>query len=559
MPVFGLPGVHGHMYLSVSLHPGYGKYRLVWGRNVQGLFFMKFTGILVILAVFLCIPAAGAAEVALSTPQSEYYVLTGEEAIIPLTLVSTYDHDITGTLSQVMIPGNSGGSSSAGKIQSRVFSAFTDSRTASLPVGRSETPADYRLVLTFSYPEDGGRISTLGEIRIHFVTDPDDKNPDENPLISTDSANPQITPTPVSVSQESPEKQTAESKLQNNQLSQDTTALKNQMMQESNQSEKSMSDILDYIMNDPLTTPLMQSLTGAGFTLEKTDISPVSDTSGTFLLTYSSGTMKARIKGVVKETRVQFAEESSGDPIPLPDALLENTTFNEYGTRIADKQFLRKMSSINVTPDMTAVDLVYSNPQNRILHVNAVIENRTVTRLETDNPDDLFPQLVSALALICAIILSAGIWYLARHRPIENVDLGNEPGVPGTIRDLRKSAEQLLNEAEEDARRGIYPEAYRKTGRALRIICSHESGTGHELTNQDVEQLLCSGSGNAKKMMGILDRCRAVGFAKGTPEPGEIREMIRYSRNLLSDSADETKYRDFIGDEQSSTDDILRK
>src|SRR5271169_5175021 len=61
-----------------------------------------------LLVVFFFTTAVSAAEVTLSTPRSEYYVPTGEEAVIPLTIVSTYDHDITGTLKQSIVLVNPG-------------------------------------------------------------------------------------------------------------------------------------------------------------------------------------------------------------------------------------------------------------------------------------------------------------------------------------------------------------------------------------------------------------------------------------------------------------------
>jgi hypothetical protein len=522
----------------------------------QEIFPIKYPVLFLFLVLF-CIPTAGAAEVTLSIPQSEYYFLTGDEAIIPLTLVSTCDHDITGTLKQVITPVMPEPASPS--IHERTFAAFTDERTVSLSVLRSNVPADYRLMLMFSYPEAGGRVSTLGEIGIHFVTSMEENAAGHHPLVSTDSANPQVMSTPGSPSEENPDEHTPDSKLQNNQISQDTTALKNQLANESNQSARDLSELEGYLMADPLMVPLVQSLTGAGFTLEKTDITPVSDTSGTFLLTYSSGTMKAQIKGVVQETHVLFAEESSGSPVPLPDALGENETYHEYGSRIADMQFLRDVSRINVTPGQSAVELTYSNPQNRILHVKAIIETGRVTDIETDNPDDLLPQVMPALALISAILISAGIWYLARHRMVEQPDSEEQPVIAEPVKNSREIADLLLDEAEEDARQGSYPDAYRKTGRALRLFFAHESGNNYELTTSDVEQFIGSCTGNPRKITMILDRCRSVGFAKGTPEPGEIREMIRYSRSLLHAELSGTDPGILSGQEQLLSDDKLHE
>ena len=110
---------------------------------------------------------------------------------------------------------------------------------------------------------------------------------------------------------------------------------------------------------------------------------------------------------------------------------------------------------------------------------------------------------------------------------------------PPSSRAPREVASELLDEAERDAARGRWPEACRKTGRAIRIVLSHEIGHGEELTGGELERLIgtsaVNSAGDTEKIRGILDRCRIVGFAKDTPGPGEFREMMQYSRTLMNE------------------------
>ena len=507
---------------------------------------MKFVAILFFI-VFFSIPVVSAAHVSLSTPQSEYYILTGEEAVIPLTIVSTYNHDVTGTLKQTMIPvnsGNAGSGSRGASIQTRAFSAFTETRTVSLSAGKSDAPADYLLTIAFSYDDDGGRTSTLGGIGVHFVTSREDTPANQEALVSTDMA---ITGTGTSSAgfasagpapTGNPQRENPGAALQNNQMPQDASALKNQLANESNQSENERSgdeenELLGYILADPLMASMNRSLTGAGFAPGKTDVIPVSNSSGSFVMTYSSGTKNVGITGEVLGTHVLFAEESSDVPISLPEALLSNTTYQEYGTRIAEKGFVRTQTRINMTPDQETVDLTYSDSQHRILHVKAAIVNGTITSVEGDTPDDLPAYAISAIALICVLLISGGIWYLARFRPRDLPLTSDRVPEPEPIKNPRDIALHLLDEAELDASRGNYPESYRKTGRAIRIVLSHEISHGEELTSGELERLLGSYPGNTGKIRGLLDRCRTVGFAKGTPDPGEFQDMINFTRTLF--------------------------
>lgn len=492
------------------------------------------------LLILLAIPAACAGEVTLSTPQSGYYVPVGEEAVIPLTIVSTYDHDITGTLKQSKVlvnPATTG--SQAATLQSRDFSAFTEPRTVSLAVGKSDVAADYLLTITFVYQENGERSSTLGEIGIHFVTAIGDTPKKQEKLVSTDSANPDAgTSSPgsseSSSSAENPAEISPSEELQNNQMSQDTSALRNQLAGETNESGNKENELLGYIRADPIVASLDHLLAGAGFTPDKTDITLVSNRSGSFLLTYSSGEKTAGIRGTLVDTHALFAEVSSDAAIPLPEALLNNITYQEYGSRVGQKGFVRNETRINVTPGRETVDITYADSRNRFIRLKAALMNGTVVSVEGQSPDDPPAFLVPVVALASVILISVGIWYLAKIRPKDIPDPreplpGQEPG-----KSPREAARHLLDEAESEAARGTWPEAYRKAGRALRIYLSHEISRGDELTCGEVERLIGSREGDSEEIRGILERCRSVGFAKSRPDPGEFKEIIRYSRTLLN-------------------------
>lgn len=494
-----------------------------------------FAAILLLILVS-CIPVSGAGEVTLSTPQSSYYFRTGEEAVIPLTLASTYGHDVTGTVRQSMTRLHSAGSGSRDMlVQSRAFSAFTEQRTVSLPVGRSDVPADYLLTIVFSYDENGARTAILSGITIHFVTTPEDTPPGGRPLTGTDTADPVAgTSSAGTAPAGQPKTPGPAAALQNSQMAQDTSALRNQMAEESNRSEEEENELLGTILADPLVVSRSRSLTGAGFTLNRTGIAATSNRSGSFLLTYSSGPKNAAIAGSILDSRVRFAEESSDVPVPLPEALPGNATYQAYAIRVTEYGFTMAETRINSTFGNETVDLTYTGPRDRRLRMHAGLVNGSVVMIEGESPEDPLAAVIPLVALASVILMSAGIWYLARsHRADPAVPVPAIPA-PAIRQDPREIALQLLDEAERDAARDSWPDAYRKTGRAIRIVLSHEVSHGEELTGEELARLIGTSAGNTEKILWILDRCMTVGFAKDTPEPGEFREMIGYSRALVT-------------------------
>ena len=281
---------------------------------------MKYFAAILILILIPGIPAASAGEVTLSTPQGSYYFPAGGEGAIPLTLASTYGQDITGNLQQSMTrldPGTNGSHDTI--VRSRAFSAFTEERTVALPVGRSDVPADYLLTIVFRYNEDGARTATLGGIRVHFVTSMEGTQDGGGTLTGSDTADPVAgTPPAGAAPARNPPAQSPAAALQNTQMMQDTSALRNQMAEESNRSELEGNELLGFVMADPLVVARARSLAGAGFALNDTGVTPASSRSGSFVLTYASGPKTAAIRGAVREARVLFAEESSDVPVPLP-------------------------------------------------------------------------------------------------------------------------------------------------------------------------------------------------------------------------------------------------
>jgi len=514
----------------------------------------NYTLVFFLILLFI-VSTASAAEVTLTTAHTEYYFPVGEDGVVPVTIVSTYDHDVTGTLKQAVAPLSNGTTSpGSGILTTRALSAFTEKRTIGIPVGKSNDPADYLVTFTFGYEQSGDRNAMLGGIVVHFVTSTENSPVNHETLVSTDAQNPvaAISSGNSVPSAGNPPATGPAAALQNNQMPQDASALRQQLVQESNQTGTDKDELLGYLATDPLLASIGRSLAGAGFTPGNTDVIPISNRSGSFTRIYSSGTKTVLVNGVLRETRVAFAEELSGVPIPLPDPLRENVSYREYTDRVAGAGFLRNQTRINVTPDRQTVDLQYSNSLNRLLHVNAEIANGSVISISGDNPDDPTGLLVPLVGLVAVVVLSGGIWYLARRRPEEMVIPPENIPMSEPAQTLREIASTLLDEAEQDAARGSWPEAYRKTGRALRIFLSHEMSRGDELTGEETELLLGTRTGDAEKIRFILDRCRTGGFARRTPDMGELHEMTEYIRGMLGMDINRKDCRNVTGESGSS-------
>src|ERR1051325_526378 len=138
---------------------------------------MKIFGILLVafLAVFQVVHAQ---DVFLSTNKTEFYFNTGENAIIPIQINNTYGKQISGSLQytpcQLINQGNVQLSNS--NTEEKSLSIDNENSKVSLDLGKSETPSDYSVNINYNYNVNGSRIVSLGPISVHFVSNGSNKN-----------------------------------------------------------------------------------------------------------------------------------------------------------------------------------------------------------------------------------------------------------------------------------------------------------------------------------------------------------------------------------------------
>lgn len=493
---------------------------------------------ILICAVLFClvIPSCYACQVTIRAEQDEYYFLTGEEAALPLTLANSCSHDITGMLRTVMVPEHAGlnGTPAETTVQEKTFTFFSGQRSYLLPAGRSVTPLVFHSTISFSYPENGGRRAELEDIAVHFVLTPAEIRVNRSPKESTDFPDPAAGAGGISAPGSAKPPADPLGKVLDNQVRQDVQGLQQLLQDEDAESLRRKQEFLALLMSDEIIAGIDRSLIGNGFTLAGTGVSPVTNISGNFSLTYEKAHGRARVSGSIDEGRLLVADESSGGSIPLPDALRENETFRIFERERETGGFVRNETRIHYTSGGMTVNLTYGDAKNQYAYLRAAIVNGTITDIRQDGPGEPSPYLVPVLPVAVVCLLSIGILYLGRRLPRQPVP---EAEYPGFACDGRPAfltiAETLLDEACLMAERGEYPGAYARAGRSLRVIVSHTRGDGGEMTNEDIALLPGSRDPGDDRMIRLLDRCSRVAFAQATPDPNEFEEIRKFVQNLL--------------------------
>lgn len=200
---------------------------------------------LFLLSAFIIIlPITFAEDIVMSVNQSVYYFLVGKQATIPIELNNSYGKQINGLLEYTIKQEVSQQWFQYSSINTKSTSVIIENgkNTVPLSFGTSNTPLTLEVDLGLSYDEKGQREVNLDKITINFVSDNSQKKNKQEKLQSSSqksSGGQQQNPLKKSSQQMQQEMeankqqaQTPQQRLQNNQLAQDSFALKQQIQKQ---------------------------------------------------------------------------------------------------------------------------------------------------------------------------------------------------------------------------------------------------------------------------------------------------------------------------------------
>ncbi len=284
----------------------------------------------IILLIFfvLVMPVIFAGDITFSLDQNEYFFKTGENAVIILQTDNSYETPVNGmlnyTITQSINQGNLQYSSS--NTQSTPFTVEEGINSVPLDFGSSDSPTNFSVDLKFSYDKNETREVVLESIKIYFVSDENQKNNQQNP-VSSSSQKPQESSQQDSFAQQEQKMQqminqmnqnienqnnqmpqNTEQKLQNNQLPQDSSALKQQMEEQAKEQQKKKEELLEKIKQNPEYQKFDKQLQEKGFKQQNTEFSQDKNKT-TVEINYSNDKNEnAVIKAEIDQNKVKKIE-----------------------------------------------------------------------------------------------------------------------------------------------------------------------------------------------------------------------------------------------------------
>ncbi|MFH1013190.1 MAG: hypothetical protein V1769_01630 [Thermoplasmatota archaeon] len=483
---------------------------------------MKKQLIFFCLVLCMLMPLASAEDITFSVDQKEYYFLTGQQAVIPLMMNNTYDEDINGTITYTVTQEvNQGGFMySSTNSQSQSFVVPTGNQTIGINFGSSNEPLTLRVNLIFSYSKDGDREVSLTDISIYFVSNQSQMNNQQDPQQSSSE---KITNAPPSETEQQP--QTPLEKLQNNQMTQDSSALKQQIQQQLESQQEQQEAFEQTLFNNSDFQAYHQEMLDQGYQLSDKQLRSESNDTGSFNLTYQNKQGEpATLQGTMQDGDIQDVQKQTAeDRDEMMDILQQSEQFQKYDKELQQEGFNQTDVSFHQEGNTTTIDIAYEDEQNHTAMISAEFYDKKLQDVVLSKQEELHPLLLIVPIVISVFLISVYLYlrYRKRHLPLVTT-AANVPEIPF---DHKAEAKRLLLEAEQLYQQKRYKDAYGKAGQSLRLYLSYEHGIRKELTNDEVIRFLRTKKHPYTEIKQCFDVCSLVEFAKYTANDDDFSSI----------------------------------
>ena len=502
---------------------------------------------LAFLFFLLLIPTsfAFAEEVTMTSEQSDYYFKTGDDAVIPVEIENSSGNAISGTLQYTITQDIQQGNTRISNTNSN-FSTLTaeeGKRTISLDFGSFSSPTTITTNLKFNYNNGNETNVFLGPIKIIFVDDTSQMTNSSKPMQSSSQQgspqNNQMNPQ-QSLQQrldemlnQSPLSQDPQQRLQNNQMAQDSSTLKQEIQDQLNKDNQLKSELEKQITSNPEFQKLHQQLLDQGYELKKGSLHPVTNSTGTFEANYENQDGKwgkiqgAMTNGTMTDIQMQTQEHQEN----LLAQLRADPTFQEYEKQLNQEGFSEQNFSISSNANQTSVLVEFQDKDSKKATITGDFVNEELVEVKLDKPTsnqfDILPFLVIGIIAVAAAVL-----YI-KLRSRKKTPLKEIP-IPVVERyDYVSEATKLLEKSKEEFKSQRYQDAYSFLGQAIRLFLSHKFELKKEITNEELFDFLKDPSYPVDAIKKYLNHSTLVEFAKNSPDENEFKNMIVLTESLF--------------------------
>ncbi len=489
--------------------------------------------------VILCLLATPvvAANITITAGQQEYYFLTGQPVVLPLTTTSSYSQEINGTLlfstdEQLQKTGTI-----LVKTENRVTEQVIPPGTAflNLSMAGSNVSRGFKVHISYYYRDPASIHISLPEIIVRIVTTPGQVQNIPSSLTSISGPGGSGAPEFSSVSI----REQAVSVRQ--QIGADTGSRTSQggrggmnASSTQDQQDRMLSAFGDSLNRDPLFSRFNESLGAQGFALRSLDARPATNDTGTFTAVYGKGTdQQVVLGGSMDAGIVPEINGRSNIAINTTPELDSSPNLALYKEELVTKEFQLTETTLEATPFRTSVNMSFANSGGKRAFINGTDNSGNVTvTMAIEGDTSPFPLMAAVGIVVLAVSCLILARYSARRKTGARATV-HETENTGPV-DTPAAVLRLLASAQEAYAGNRYPEAYGFASRALRLLVSSRYGAGSEITATEAISLIQEVSpGDLSLVEEILSRCMDVEFARDEPVEGEFTRFVGLIHGMI--------------------------
>jgi hypothetical protein len=495
---------------------------------------------LIMLYTIVLVNSAYAKDLTFSTNQSEYYFNVKENAVILLEIDNSYGKTVDGMLTNTVTQQVKQGSFqySNTNSQSKSFSIQEGKGSINLNLGTSDTPATLKIKLDYAF--DDMKVD-IDELVVHFVEEESQKQNKEDPQQASCQKNEAASQQGQQSSEPSAAEQMQkaldelmkrqpdpQSKLQNNQMSTDSSALKQQMQKQQQQQQELKEKFQQKIADNPEFQQMHNQLEEQGYKPKEAELDPTSEDTGSFDVNYESDDgRKASISGKMEDGEMkELQKQSDEDKQQMLENLRQDERFAEYQQQLANEGFNQSQVNFEQQGNHSSAHVEYTNKKNQTANISAEFEDRNVTQVNLEKESQRFKW--EYILVIPALLAIA---YFLNHRT-RNKPVLREVAVEKPF-DYVNEARKLISRSRALFEKRKHKDAYGTAAQGLRLFLRYENNVKAEKSNFEILSMLDRNSQEYPMIKKCFDLCSLVEFAKYKANKKDFEEIVRLARGVI--------------------------
>ncbi len=336
------------------------------------------------------------------------------------------------------------------------------------------------------------------------------------------------------------------SNVQNNQMPQDTGALKQEMQKQREEYKQMQQELAQKIQEDEEFKKAHEEMLEQGYEMTGGEVDPESNNTGDFKMNYQDAAGEtASVSGSMQDGEMQdMQKQSSAADKQMMEQMQQDPEFQKMQQELSEQGFnqSKPMPSFERDGNQTELTMEYQDAEGERAEITTKFENQTVTSVEMERDvkkedeeeeeNEWYRKLPGILLMLAGIAL---VTYAIMKVNKKKASQGNAMTDHEKPINHRKEAKKMLAEAQKLFAEDKRKDAYEMASQAVRLFYSHKFGYRKELTNSQTVDALKKHGGGHKDVQKCLNMCGMVEFAKYSANKKDFSEIIRIAEEAVKE------------------------